>query len=333
MEPTADNGDRSPGRVVRVGAIDCGTNSLRLLIADIDVESGQVTDLCRRMEIVRLGHGVDQTGELAPAALARTLAMSREYADICREYAAEKVRFVATSASRDAGNAGDFMAGVREAFGDLDVAPEVVSGAEEARLSFIGATGNLGGSGLKGPYLVIDIGGGSTEFVRGTRQVEASKSVDIGCVRMTERHLHSDPPTQEQIAAATADIDAGIDRAIQTVDLQHVKTLVGLAGSITTISAHILRLTQYDPAAIHLSRATPAAIQTACADLLSMTHAERAALGFMHPGRVDVIGAGALVWSRIVARVVRHTGLGNDLPVITSEHDILDGIALSIVGR
>ncbi|MBK6440714.1 MAG: Ppx/GppA family phosphatase [Actinomycetales bacterium] len=317
----------------RVGAIDCGTNSLRLLIADIEPESGRVTDIVRRMEIVRLGHGVDKTGVLAPEALARTLAMTREYAAQCREYAVQRIRFVATSASRDASNADEFVAGVREAFGDLDVAPEVISGNEEARLSFLGATGDLVAAGMDGPFLVVDIGGGSTEFVRGTRTVQAATSVDMGCVRMTERHLRSDPPTEHEIGLATHDVDAAIDRAIQVVDLGSVRTLVGLAGSVTTITAHLLGLTAYDPVAIHLSEATPAQVQAACAELLAMPRQERAAQGYLHPGRVDVIGAGALVWSRVVARVARHTGLGDELPVVTSEHDILDGIALSIVGR
>ena len=318
---------------VRVGAIDCGTNSLRLLVADINPVTGRVTDLVRHMEIVRLGHGVDQTGILAPEALRRTLAVTRDYAAQCRAHAVQRIRFVATSASRDAENANDFVVGVTDAFGDLDVAPEVVSGDEEARLSFLGATGDLVATGVDGPYLVVDIGGGSTEFVRGTRTVVAARSVDIGCVRMTKRHLRSDPPTAAEIDAAIADIDEAIDDAAAVVDLGPVRTLVGLAGSVTTITAHQLGLTAYDPVAVHLSQATPAQVEAACAELLAMTRAERATQGYLHPGRVDVIGAGALVWSRIIERVVRDTGLGEDLPVVTSEHDILDGIALSLVGR
>ena len=318
---------------VRVAAIDCGTNSIRLLVADIDPQRRAVTDLVRRMEIVRLGHGVDKTGVLAPEALARTLAMTREYAATCRELGADRIRFVATSASRDARNAGDFVAGVREAFGDLDVAPEVVGGDEEARLSFLGATGDLVARGIPGPYLVVDIGGGSTELVRGTTAVEAARSVDVGCVRMTERHLVGDPPSPRQVAAATTDIDAAVAVAAAAVDLAPARTLVGLAGSITTITAHLLRLPAYDAAAIHLARATPAQLHQACAELLAMPRAERAALGSMHPGRVDVIGAGALVWSRVIGRVAADTGLGEQLPIYTSEHDILDGIALSAALR
>ena len=304
-------------RTRRVAAVDCGTNSIRLLIADIDGDTHALTDVVRRMDIVRLGHGVDKTGVIAPEAMARTLAKAREYAQQCRDHGVTTIRFVATSASRDASNADEFVAGVRAAFGDLDVTPEVISGAEEARLSFLGATGDLRAAGIPGPYLVMDIGGGSTEFVRGTSDVEAARSVDIGCVRMTERHLVS---------------DGQIEVGATEVDVHPVRTLVGLAGSITTVTAHLLKLPAYDPEAIHLSIAGPDATEKACDELLRMPRAERAKLGFMHPGRVDVIGAGALVWSRVIERVKRDTGLGEQLQIVTSEHDILDGIALSLVG-
>ena len=320
-----------PTSPVRVAAIDCGTNSIRLLIGDVDPASGVITDHVRRMEIVRLGHGVDRTGLIDPAAMARTLGVCADYADQCRHYGVERIKFVATSASRDARNADDFVAGVHEAFGDLDVSPTVIRGSEEARLSFLGATGDLVAAGAQGPYLVVDIGGGSTELVRGTDSVEASRSIDIGCVRMTERHLTTDPPTADEIAAATADIDAQIDAGATDVDFSAVRTLVGLAGSVTTVTAQVLHLPAYDPEAIHLATATPAQVQRACAELLAMPRDERAALGYMHPGRVDVIGAGALVWSRVIERVCRDSGLGDDLPVVTSEHDILDGIARSLV--
>ncbi len=319
-------------RTRRVAAVDCGTNSIRLLIADIDGDTHALTDVVRRMDIVRLGHGVDKTGVIAPEAMARTLAKAREYAQQCRDHGVTTIRFVATSASRDASNADEFVAGVCAAFGDLDVTPEVISGAEEARLSFLGATGDLRAAGIPGPYLVMDIGGGSTEFVRGTSDVEAARSVDIGCVRMTERHLVSDPPTLEQIAAAIVDVDSQIEVGATEVDVHPVRTLVGLAGSITTVTAHLLKLPAYDPEAIHLSIAGPDATEKACDELLRMPRAERAKLGFMHPGRVDVIGAGALVWSRVIERVKRDTGLGEQLQIVTSEHDILDGIALSLVG-
>jgi len=313
--------------VTRVGAVDCGTNSIRLLVADVEPRAAGLTDVLRRMEIVRLGHGVDRTGAIEPAAMERTLTRCREYAGQCRELGAERVRFVATSASRDASNAADFVAGVREAFAEYDVAPEVVTGEEEASLSFRGATGDLRAHGIPGPYLVVDLGGGSTEFVRGTLDVDQARSVDIGCVRMTERHLRSDPPTPAEVAAATADIDAAIDEAATTVDLRGVSALVGLAGSVTTITAQALRLPAYDPERIHLAALPVEQVVAACTELLTMRRADRAALGFMHPGRVDVIGAGALVWRRIVERVHRETGIGQ---VLTSEHDILDGIALSL---
>ena len=319
------------GDAVRVGAIDCGTNSIRLLVADIDPAAGSLHDVVRRMEIVRLGQGIDRTGVIAAESMERTLATTREYAAQCRSLGAAKVRFVATSASRDARNASEFVEGVRTAFADEwrePVEPEVVTGDEEARLSFTGATGDLLAQGVAGPYLVVDLGGGSTEFVRGTDAVEAARSVNIGCVRMTERHLVSDPPTEAEIAAAVRDIDAAIDDAADVVPFERVGALVGLAGTVTTIAAHQLRLPTYDSAAIHLSKAPVDEILRAAADLLHMTRAQRAALPYMHPGRVDVIGAGALVWSRIIERVAGAAGLDG---VIASEHDILDGIARSLV--
>ncbi len=317
--------------MTRVAAIDCGTNSIRLLVADVDPaspgRSPSLVDVLRRMEVVRLGHGVDRTGVIAPEAMARTLAMAGDYAAQCEKLEVERVRFVATSASRDAGNRRGVRGRRARGLLGVGIAPEVVSGHEEASLSFAGATGGLQAHGVDGPYLVVDLGGGSTEFVRGTLDVEQARSVDIGCVRMTERHLHTDPPTAAEVAAATADVDAAIDQAATVVDLAGVATLVGVAGSVTTITAHALRLTAYDPARIHLASLPVDQVVAACTDLLGMTRAERAALGFMHPGRVDVIGAGALVWRRIVERVHREAGIAQ---VVTSEHDILDGIALSL---
>jgi exopolyphosphatase/guanosine-5'-triphosphate,3'-diphosphate pyrophosphatase len=318
---------------VRVGAIDCGTNSIRLLVADVDPDTGVLEDVLRRMEIVRLGHGVDRTGVIAPESMERTLRVTREYAAQCHELGAERLRFVATSASRDARNAAEFIDGVHTAFREhvgVAVTPEVVSGDEEAALSFAGATGGLAARGIAGPYLVVDLGGGSTELVRGTDHVEAARSVDVGCVRMTERHLASDPPTPEEVAAATRDIDDALDLAESVVPLDGIAALVGLAGSVTTITAHLLRLPQYDASRIHLSRNPVPAVLAACDDLLAMTRAERAALPYLHPGRVDVIGAGALVWRRVVERLVDRSGITD---VVTSEHDILDGIALSAARR
>lgn len=309
----------------RVAAIDCGTNSIRLLIADR--ADGKLDDVVRRTEIVRLGQGVDVTGRISPEAMERTLAQARDYADQCREHDVVAARFVATSASRDASNADEFVAGVRSAFGDLNVSPEVVSGDEEASLSFAGATGDLVAAGLAAPYLVVDLGGGSTELVRGTTQVEQQRSVDIGSVRLSERHVRSDPPTAAEIESATADVEAALDHAEEAVGLQGVRTLVGLAGSVTTITAHALDLPQYDRSAIHGARLPVDQVIASCTALLGATRAQRAAMPFMHPGRVDVIGAGALVWRRVVERIADRSGIAE---TVTSETDILDGIALSV---
>ncbi|MFK5633300.1 exopolyphosphatase [Ornithinimicrobium sp. LYQ103] len=317
--------------MTRVGAVDCGTNSIRLLIADVvegaDGDAGPtLREVTRQMQIVRLGEGLDATGRISDEAMRRTLAAAEGYAVECRQAGCSTVRFVATSASRDASNSEDFVAGVREAFGDLDVMPEVVSGQEEAHLSFLGATGGLRAAGAPGPYLVVDIGGGSTEFVLGDAQVESARSVDIGCVRMTERHLHDNPPTEDQVWAALSDIVRAVDDVAQDVDLSGVGTLVGLAGSVTTVTAHALGLPAYDAARIHGADLPVADVIDACTDLLLMPRSRRRELPFMHEGRVDVIGAGALVWRTVVQRVAHDSGLAT---VRASETDILDGIALS----
>lgn len=316
--------------MARVAGIDCGTNTIRLLVADVD-DRGRLTDLARRMEVVRLGQGVDRTGRLAPEALARTLEAARRYAEVCTELGAERIRFVATSATRDAENRDEFVAGVRSALG---VEPEVVSGAEEAALSFRGATSVLAGR-HPGAFLVVDIGGGSSEVVLGTDSVEASHSMDVGCVRLTERHLHDDPPTTAQVAAARADVAAALDAAGRDVPFGRTATLVGLAGSVTTVTAHVLGLDRYDPAAIDGAVLAVDDVLAAARDMWTLPRAQRAALGFMHPGRVDVIGAGALVWSEIISRVrAEVAGAGGELDtVVISEHDILDGIALSAAER
>ncbi|MDG9703124.1 Ppx/GppA phosphatase family protein [Streptomyces sp. DH37] len=313
--------------MTRVAAIDCGTNSIRLLVADLDPATGELTDLDRRMTIVRLGQGVDRTGRLAPEALERTFAACREYAAVVREHGVtpERIRFVATSASRDAENRDDFVRGVVDILG---VEPEVITGDQEAAFSFTGATKELAGrEHLPGPYLVVDIGGGSTEFVVGEDGVRAARSVDIGCVRLTERHLLrdgaiADPPAAEQVAAMRADVEAALDLAEETVPLSEARTLVGLAGSVTTVGAIALGLPEYDSAAIHHSRITAERVAEITGRLLAATHDERAAIPVMHPGRVDVIGAGALVLQAVMER----TGARE---VVVSEHDILDGIAHS----
>lgn len=299
----------------RVAAIDCGTNSIRLLVADLDPATGLLADLDRRMEIVRLGQGVDRTGRLAPEALERTFAACRGYAERIAELGvpAERLRFVATSATRDAANRDEFTAGVRELLG---VEPEVVSGDEEAQLSFTGATRELAGADGGGPYLVFDLGGGSTEFVLGTDRVRAARSVDIGCVRLTERH-------GSDWDAMRTDIAAALDLAAEAVPLTGAATLVGLAGTVTTVAAIALELTAYDRDAIHRARIPVARVREVAEMLMAATPEERAAIPVMHPGRVDVIGAGALVLLSIMER----TGAPE---LVVSEHDILDGIAYGV---
>jgi exopolyphosphatase/guanosine-5'-triphosphate,3'-diphosphate pyrophosphatase len=304
--------------MTRVAAVDCGTNSIRLLVCDLD--GGVQTDLHREMRVVRLGEGVDRTGTLAPQAIERTRVALVDYAAVCRGLAVERTRFVATSASRDADNFADFCAMVVDVLG---VEPEVVSGDEEAALSFAGATRALDPS--DGPFLVMDIGGGSTEVVLGLDAVTAALSVDIGCVRLTERHLLSDPPTADEIAAAEQDIDAAIERVLDVVPVAQARTAIGLAGSVTTVAALALGLSSYDRSRIHLTRLSRAEIDKVTEELLGMSRAERAALAVMHPGRVDVIGAGALILRTLVDRFQLSE-------VLISEADILDGIAWSLAG-
>ncbi len=302
--------------MTRVAAVDCGTNSVRLLVADLD--GADKRDVHRDMLVVRLGQGVDRTGLLAAPALQRLRGALEEYAAVCERLGVERTRMVATSATRDARNRDDFTALVQAALG---VAPEVVSGTEEAHLSFDGATRGLPAE--EGPYLVVDIGGGSTEFVLGGRSVEAALSVELGCVRLTERCLRDDPPTPEQVADARAEIAHGLDRVLDVVPVERARTAVGLAGSVTTVAGIALGLPAYDSAAIHLARIPATEVQQVTADLLAMPRVQRAALPVMHPGRVDVIGAGALV----LAELVNRFGLSE---VLVSEWDILDGIAWSI---
>jgi exopolyphosphatase/guanosine-5'-triphosphate,3'-diphosphate pyrophosphatase len=290
------------------------------------------------MRIVRLGEGVDRTGRLSPAALRRTMAALAEYAGLIAETRPEAIRMVATSATRDAANAQEFTDRVRAILG---VAPEVISGDDEAWLSFTGATRELAGTPLAAtgacppPYLVTDIGGGSTEFILGgpgeagsrdrtSRDQLSGRSVNIGCVRMTERHLHGDPPLPAEIAATIKDVDAALELAAETVPAEKARTLVGLAGSVTTVAGIALGLGEYDSARIHHSRVSAARVHEIAGELLAMTRAERAAIPVMHPGRVDVIGAGALILDRIMTRF----GFAE---VLVSEHDILDGIAWSLV--
>ena len=303
-------------RSMRVAAIDCGTNSIRLLIADVQGENFR--EVIREMEIVRLGQGVDQTGEFHPDAIARTLAAVDKFALEITRRGVEKIRFCATSATRDATNRDLFIEGVKSRLG---IAPDVISGEEEARLSFAGATKDLPDS--LAPFLVIDIGGGSTEFVIGNRNVESAKSVNIGCVRMAERHLKSDPATISEIESARKDIQTAITEATQVVDIKSAKSLIAVAGTATTVAAAALDLPQYDRYAIHLSRISATKTHEVSEMFLKMNRSQRAALGYMHPGRVDVIGAGSLVLSEIVKAVGANE-------FIACESDILDGIAFSL---
>ena len=310
--------------MTRVAAVDCGTNSIRLLVADLDASTGALTDVDRRMRIVRLGQDVDRTGRLAPEALARTFAACDEYAAVVHDTGATAVRFVATSASRDVDNRDAFVAGVRSRLG---VAPEVVTGDMEAALSFAGATRELVYTELARPFLVVDIGGGSTELVLGEPGSEpaAAVSVDVGCVRLTERHLRDDPPTADQVAAAAGDAQRALQLAGESVPFAQARTLVGLAGTVTTVAAMALDLPAYQPERIHHAHVPAEDVRRVADRLLHMSHDERAALPFMHPGRVDVIGAGAL----LLATVLDHVPVDE---VVVSEHDILDGIAWSMVG-
>lgn len=319
--------------MTRVAAIDCGTNSIRLLIADVDPQSRTLTDVTRVMTVVRLGQGVDQTGEFAADALERTFRAADEYGAACRAADVEAIRFVATSATRDARNRHVFVSGIEERLG---VTPEVISGDEEARLSFAGAVSvvaSVAPGSVMAPYLVVDLGGGSTELVMGRDAPQAAYSMDVGCVRMTERHLESDPPSATQIDAAVADVRAALDSAMHSLPVGTVRSVIGVAGSVTTVTAHALGLDSYRPDAIHGAVIGLDETLDLCTELLHMTRLERSALPFMHPGRVDVIGAGALVWRTVLERVRDEVSAhGGELTsVITSEHDILDGIALSLV--
>lgn len=332
--------------MTRVAAIDCGTNTIRLLIAEADRDQSgrpRLEVLRRRNEIVRLGQGVDRTGMLDPEALERTLRVVAAYATDCDELGVapgEAVRrFVATSATRDASNREDFVAGVRRLLG---IEPEVVSGQEEARLSFSGSL--LGARGAEGaevqgragrvpaPRLVVDLGGGSTELVLGMDEPSVAISLDTGSVRITERFLSSGVTVGAE-AAARAEVRGLLDDAERVVDLSAPGRLVGLAGTITTVTAHALGLQDFDPQALNGAELSPDAVLASCEALIHSTAEQRASWGYLAPGRRDVIAAGALVWSEVVTRVVERTAAaGRPLErVTTSLYDILDGIALSLV--
>ncbi|MFD9966023.1 exopolyphosphatase [Amycolatopsis sp. NPDC058986] len=314
----------------RVAAIDCGTNSIRLLVAELTPRHDgtvDLRDLHREMRIVRLGQGVDATGRLAPEALERTRAALADYTIAARRKGVEKVRMVATSATRDASNRDEFFAMTREVLG---TEAEVISGDEEARLSFTGAVGEQDPE--DGPFVVVDVGGGSTELVLGTwdgreAEVLAAKSVDIGCVRITERALKGDPPTADEITEARALAAKILTEAFEIVDVSRARTWIGVAGTVTTLSAVAQELPEYDTERVHLSRLSHADIDRLTRTLLAADHATRAANPVIHPGRVDVIGGGAVIVQTLAEQLAARGGPDE---LIVSEHDILDGIALSL---
>ncbi|OCB35807.1 exopolyphosphatase [Mycobacterium malmoense] len=313
--------------VSRFAGIDCGTNSIRLLIAD--VSDGRLRDVHRETRIVRLGQGVDATGEFAPEAIARTRDALADYAALLKRHGVERVRMVATSAARDVANRDVFFAMTADVLGAAvpGAVAEVITGAEEAALSFRGAVGEL--DPAAGPFVVVDLGGGSTEIVVGGDAVVASYSADIGCVRLTERCLHSDPPTPDEVAAARAVVRERLGVALGVVPVEGARTWVGLAGTMTTLSALAHNMTSYDSAAIHLSRVAGNDLLAVCERLIAMPRAERAALAPMHEGRADVIGGGAIVVEELARELRARAGI-DELTV--SEHDILDGIVLSVAG-
>ena len=304
----------------RLAAFDVGTNSTRLLVADVD--GGEiVAEHAREMVITRLGKGVDRTGRFDPAALARTLEVLAGYAETCRRLGVARRRLVATSATRDAADRRAFLDGVRDLLG---VDAEVLTGQAEAATAYRGATATLEGDR---PTLVVDIGGGSTELILGDgRTARAMISLDIGCVRLFERHLHHDPPTAEEAAALRADVAAHLAEVTGVLDPSAADRVVGVAGTVTTVTAIALGLDAYDPRRIHRATLDAAEIAAVADKLTAMTVAERAALPVMARGREDVIAAGALLLDELVRRFrIRQ--------VIASETDILDGILLGLAER
>jgi exopolyphosphatase/guanosine-5'-triphosphate,3'-diphosphate pyrophosphatase len=303
--------------MTQVAVIDCGTNSIRLLIANVSSNSFQ--EVVRTMEIVRLGQGVDENKAFHPDAINRTLLAVKSFKEIIDKNKVDKIRFCATSATRDASNRNLFIDGVRDI---LNVQVEVTPGEEEAALSFTGATYQLDQG--NGPFLVVDIGGGSTEFVYGDKKVISAKSVNIGCVRMSERHLTNQPPTMDQIASAIVDIDIAITQAAVSVPINSAKSLIAVAGTATTVAAAALNLSKYDRDLIHLSKISADKVHKVAQMFQSMNKSEISALPYMHEGRVDVITAGSLVLSRVMAA----TGA---VEFVASETDILDGMAFSLI--
>ena len=304
----------------RVAAIDCGTNSIRLLISDIDSSTNTATDVVREMRIVRLGEGIDKTNAFSPRALDRTFKAVDEYEKLLVEHNVEHVRFVATSATRDAQNKAMFIKGVIDR---LRIVPEVITGVEEAALSFDGATRSLRQK-HSAPFLVIDLGGGSTELVLGDKEPTGAYSMDVGCVRMTERHTPGGNPTKAQEEAIRTDVRNALKVAGKKVDWKKAQTVVGVAGTVTTVAAHVLNLKTYDPEVLHGATITAEQISQTAQDFISLTPAQRGALPYMHEGRIEVITAGSIVLDEVMK------GIGA-INLIASERDILDGVTWSQV--
>ena len=304
----------------RVAAIDCGTNSIRLLISDIDTSTNTATDVVREMRIVRLGEGVDKTNAFLPSALERTFKAVDEYEKLLLKHNVEHVRFVATSATRDAQNKAMFIKGVIDR---LRIVPEVIAGVEEAALSFDGATRSLRQKHVA-PFLVIDLGGGSTELVIGDKEPTGAYSMDVGCVRMTERHTPGGNPTKEQEEAIRGDVRNALKIAGTKVDWKSAQTVVGVAGTITTVAAHVLNLKTYDPDVLHGAIITAEQVSQTAQDFISLTPSQRGALPYMHEGRIEVITAGSIVLDEVMKGIGAKT-------LIASERDILDGVTWSQV--
>lgn len=313
--------------MVRVAAVDLGTNSIRLLISDVSGDKPR--DVLREMMIVRLGEGVDKTGQFQPEALERTRHALEHYVDTMVKAGVKDVRMVATSATRDAGNREEFFEMTAELLGRVKpgAVAEVISGEEEASLSFAGAVSDLHAE--EGPFCVIDLGGGSTEFIVGTGvdNIFGAYSAQMGCVRITERLFHHDPPTVEETTAARELIWERLDEVLDHVPVQDAKTIVGCAGTFTTLSALAQGLEQYDPVAIHDSVLDFPALRALTAVLQQQTGAERALNPVIHPGRADVLGAGSMIVDGIMDTVEEVSGITS---FVISEKDILDGIVASL---
>lgn len=318
---------------VTVAGIDCGTNSIRLKVSRVD-ENGVEDIVPRILRVIRLGQDVDKTHRFADEALERAYAAAREFAGILAEHPVDGIRFVATSATRDAENREEFEDAIERILG---VRPEVIPGTEEADLSFLGAT-SIVRRDVEAPYLVVDLGGGSTELVLGgdgvtepVTQVQAAFSMNIGSVRMTERHLRNDPPTEAQIDEAIQDIDEHIDEAFRTVPAGKARTIIGVSGTVTTMTALSVGLTEYDHSVVDGARYTLEDAFAVDDRFLRMPREERLTYKTIHPGRVDVVGGGALVWSRVLARVSEAAQADHGQAIdsfMASEHGLLDGIVL-----